>query len=140
MAGLKLKRRKKNILDTGLGQPRKKSSFLSDRATKRRRGLNGCATKKTRFFFNGRKKVPLATKPRGGEAKALVTGQLRKITFFLRLPLLNYLANKQMSHKMCVLRPELSFETQGFITKFGHLVQSMDIYLRNKYLNFLQGK
>ena len=29
-------------------------------------GLHGCATKEKRAFFNVRKKVPMATKPRGG--------------------------------------------------------------------------
>ena len=44
--------------------------------------LNGCATKEKRTFFNVRKKVPVATKPRG----ALVAGPLRKNFFaaFLR--------------------------------------------------------
>ena len=40
----------------------KKSSFLSGRGE----GLNGCATKEKRTFLNVRKKVPMATKPRGG--------------------------------------------------------------------------
>ena len=42
---------------------RKKSSFLINRATKRGGGLNGCASKEKSFFFNVRKKVPMATKP-----------------------------------------------------------------------------
>ena len=29
-------------------------------------GLNGCATKEKRTFFNERKKVPITTKPREG--------------------------------------------------------------------------
>ena len=61
----------------------KKSSFLSGRTTKKGGGLNGCATKEKRTFFNVRKKIPLATKPR---PKTLVDGPLRK-DLFLRLPL-----------------------------------------------------
>ena len=40
--------------------------------------LNRCATKKKITFFNVGKKVPKATKPRGGGLKALVAGPLRK--------------------------------------------------------------
>ena len=60
-----------------------KSYFLSGRAAKRGGGLNGCATMKKKTFFNVRKKVPLATKPKGeGGLKALVAGPLRKEPFF----------------------------------------------------------
>ena len=46
-------------------------------------GLNGCATKEIRTFFkNVRGTVPMATKPRGGGAKAL-SGRPTKKTFFL---------------------------------------------------------
>ena len=34
-------------------------------------GKNACATKEKGTFFNVRKKVPMATKPRGGGAKGL---------------------------------------------------------------------
>ena len=44
-------------------ESRKKSSFLSGRATKRGGGLNGCATKEKITFFNVRGKVPMATRP-----------------------------------------------------------------------------
>ena len=64
-----------------LGKPQK-SSFLSGPATKR-----GVPLRKKDFFFNVRKKVPMATKPMGGGGlKALVAGPLRK-ELFLRLPL-----------------------------------------------------
>ena len=39
---------------------RKKSSFLSGRATIRGGGLNGCVIKEKRTFFNDRKNVPMA--------------------------------------------------------------------------------
>ena len=39
-----------------LREAAKKSSFLSGQATKRGGGLNGCATKEKRTFFNVRKK------------------------------------------------------------------------------------
>ena len=56
-----------------LGKPQKESYFLSGRATKRGRGLNGCATKEKRTFFvmQGKKFIwPLS---RGGGA--LVAGK-----------------------------------------------------------------
>ena len=59
----------------------KKSFVLSGRATKREGGLNGCATKEKRLFFNVKKKVPMATKPRGGGLKAIVAGPLKKTLF-----------------------------------------------------------
>ena len=43
-----------------LGKPHKKVLFLVAGP------LNGCATKEKGTFFNVRKKVPMATKPRGG--------------------------------------------------------------------------
>ena len=47
----------------------------------------GVLLRKKEIFFNARKKVPMATKPRGGggELKASVAGPLRK-ELFLRLP------------------------------------------------------
>ena len=64
----------------------KKSSFPSGRATKRggQGGLNGCANKENRFFFNVRKTVTMSIKPRGkgGGLKALVAGPLSKELFF----------------------------------------------------------
>ena len=61
---------------------------LQKRRGNDRGGLNGCTTKEKITFFNVRKKVPMATKPRGGGGlKALVAGPLRKEPSFLRLPL-----------------------------------------------------
>ena len=50
--------------------------------------VNRCATNEKITFFNARKKVPMATKTRGGGGglKALVGWPLRK-ELFLRLPL-----------------------------------------------------
>ena len=44
-------------------------------------GLNRCATKEIKTLFNVKKKVPMATKPRGGGLKASVAGPLRKELF-----------------------------------------------------------
>ena len=55
----------------------KKGSFLNDQATRSGGGLNGCATKEKRIFFNVGKKVPMATKPRGW-AKGLYSGRATK--------------------------------------------------------------
>ena len=46
------------------------------------RGLNGCATKKKRTFFNVRKKVSMATKPRGGGVKGPIGRATKKRSFF----------------------------------------------------------
>ena len=54
------------------GSRKKKSSFLSGRATKRGGGKTGVPLE---LFFNVRKKVPMAT-------NALVAGPLRKELFF----------------------------------------------------------
>ena len=43
--------------------------------------LNGCATKEKRTFCNVRKKVPIASKPRGGGLMTLVARPLRKDSF-----------------------------------------------------------
>ena len=59
----------------------KKSSFLSVRANNRGR-VNRCATEEKITFFKVRKKVPLATKRRGGGAKGLSGRTTKKITFF----------------------------------------------------------
>ena len=58
--------------------------------------LNGCATRKKELFYNVRKKVPMATKPRetileigllprGGGAEGL-SGRVTKKKTFFRLP------------------------------------------------------
>ena len=44
-------------------------------------GLNGCATKEKKNFFDVRKKVPKATKPRRG-AKGLSGRATKKRSFF----------------------------------------------------------
>ena len=50
-------------------------------------GLNGCSTKKKKTFFNVRKKVSMATKPRGGGGlKALVAWPLIQKNFFCGFP------------------------------------------------------
>ena len=48
-------------------------------------GLNGCATKEKRTFFNVRKKVPKASRP-GGGAKGLSGRATKKITFICGFP------------------------------------------------------
>ena len=50
--------------------------------------MNGCATKEKRTFFNVRKKVPMATKPRGRGAKGLSgrATKKKKRTFFCGFP------------------------------------------------------
>ena len=58
-----------------LREAEKKSSFLSGRLNVRKKELS-----------NVRKKVPMATKPRGGGLKGL-SGRATKIRTFLRLPL-----------------------------------------------------
>ena len=65
-----------------LGKPQK-NSFLSGRATKRGGGLNGCATKEKRTFFNVREKSSYGHYAEGGGGlKALVAGPQRKEVFF----------------------------------------------------------
>ena len=67
-----------------LREAAKKSSFLSGPL----RGGGGYTgvplRKKERFFLNARKKVPMATKPRGGGvgAKCLSGRETKKIIFF----------------------------------------------------------
>ena len=65
-------------------------NFLSGRATKRGEGLNGCATMEKYVFFYVRKKVPMATKPRGRGAKDLSGRATKKRTFFFGFPYLKY--------------------------------------------------
>ena len=55
-------------MSVGLGKPQKIVLFLE--ATKREGGLNGCVPQEKRIiFFNVRKKVPFASKPRGAKEK-----------------------------------------------------------------------
>ena len=54
-----------------LGKPQKKVLFFLAGPLRGGRGLNVCATKEKRTFFNVREKVPMATKPRGGWTKGL---------------------------------------------------------------------
>ena len=60
-----------------VGKPQKKVIFLVAGPLRGGGRLNGCATKEKRTFFSVRKKVPVATKPRGGGLNALVAGLLR---------------------------------------------------------------
>ena len=70
----------KTTLDFPVREAAKKVLFLV--AGPLRGGeVNGCATKEKRTFFNVRKKVPMATKPRGGGAKGLSGRATKKITF-----------------------------------------------------------
>ena len=73
-------------LHRSLGKPQKKVLFLVARPLKGRGG-NGCATKEKRTVFNVRKKVPMATKPRGGGLKALVAGHYENNFFAASLTL-----------------------------------------------------
>ena len=45
-----------------------KKVIFSVAGPQREGGLNGCATKEKELYFDVRKKVPMATKPRGGRA------------------------------------------------------------------------
>jgi len=77
-----------------LREAAKNMSFFSGTATKRGGEVRAWPLKK-RLFFEALKKIWnffVATKLEGGD-KALVAGPLKKIDFFLRLPLYMFLRN-----------------------------------------------
>ena len=119
----------KRILTSGR---RKKSSFLSGRATKRGWGLNGCATKEKRIYFL----MFLWPLSRGGGAKSLSGRATKKITFFFAASLTYWKTCKVPKFRHTVQRSEIYLSKHIFFSRENNVAKIVNGLLVMKMFQF----